>query len=526
MQQVMRPYATAGIALVGASIIAVTPIAAPLPEIQTRPVQLVDAWSDLITDTTANLQLIADNYDPTAVSSLFSELGTNPSGVIDALFNLTPTVASDLTTLPGTISVQLPPGLELLIGQIGAEGATFNAISEVFGQLSTDPSSLLEAPATILNAFLNGHDEISLLNGIIDFTGFNGILAPLTDASINLNLPDLLNALGVGDISLSSLGVNLTDLLDQLQLGNLDLGGLFTALGIGDDGLGTLLGNPDLGTLLGDLGLGNLGLGSLSLTNLLGLDGNVDLSNLGLNTVLHAFGLDPTIATGLTPLVDAFLGSSDFTDEGLGSVIALLPTSFLDGILDPLNSTLGTLLDPLTTLPVLGPLLTSALSAAHIDLGSLLDASSLEGALNHVTIGDLLGAGPSIDASVSTLLGDLGLSVPTDLNIGGILEGLGFPDPIGGLTLDDLLGGLNLDSLSLTDLLNNVDLSTLLGDLGLSDLPLNLTNLGDLGDLTIGGLLGDLGVGDLAMINIDGFGGLGTLLADVIPQQILTSLGM
>ena len=55
MQQALRPYATAGIALVGASMIAVTPLAVPPPKVQVRPVQLVDAWSDLVTNTTANL---------------------------------------------------------------------------------------------------------------------------------------------------------------------------------------------------------------------------------------------------------------------------------------------------------------------------------------------------------------------------------------------------------------------------------------------------------------------------------------
>ena len=132
MQQVMRPYATAGIALVGASIIAVTPIVAPLPEIQTRPVQLVDAWSDLVTETTANLQNIADNSDPTAISSLFSELGTNPSGVIDALFNLTPTVDASVGTLPGHNQHRVAArALSCSSAQLGAEGATFNAIGDV-----------------------------------------------------------------------------------------------------------------------------------------------------------------------------------------------------------------------------------------------------------------------------------------------------------------------------------------------------------------------------------------------------------
>ena len=55
MQHVLRPYATAGVALVGASIIAVTPMAVPPPSVQMRQVQLVDAWSALVTDTTANL---------------------------------------------------------------------------------------------------------------------------------------------------------------------------------------------------------------------------------------------------------------------------------------------------------------------------------------------------------------------------------------------------------------------------------------------------------------------------------------
>jgi hypothetical protein len=45
MQHVLRPYATAGIALVGASMIAVTPVVAPPPDVQMRPVRLADAWS-------------------------------------------------------------------------------------------------------------------------------------------------------------------------------------------------------------------------------------------------------------------------------------------------------------------------------------------------------------------------------------------------------------------------------------------------------------------------------------------------
>ena len=94
MQHALRPYATAGVALVGASIIAVTPLAVPPPSVQMRQVQLVDAWSDLVTDTTANLDNIVSNADSSDISQVFSALLTNPLGVISALTNLDPTVTT------------------------------------------------------------------------------------------------------------------------------------------------------------------------------------------------------------------------------------------------------------------------------------------------------------------------------------------------------------------------------------------------------------------------------------------------
>jgi hypothetical protein len=515
VQHVLRPYATAGVALVGASVIAVTPLVAPMPSVQTRPVQLVDAWSDLVADTTANFQNILAGADSTAISGVFSALGTNPLGVLEALFNLTPTVTSDLTSLPGTISVELPPGLELLIAQIGAEGATFNAISDVVGELSSNPSAalstLLEAPATIANAFLNGQDNISLLNGIIDITGFNGILAPLQDVSIDLNLPDLLNALGVGDVSLSSLGVDLTSLLSQLGLGNLDLGGLFSALGLSGDGLGTLLGNPTLTGLLGDLGLGGFSLSGLNLTDILtGLGLNTDLNDLSLSTVLNAFDINPLIATPLTGLLDS-LGFGTLLSTGLGTELSNL------GLLQPLLTDVGGVLNAV-------PGLATVLGTLGLTPSTLLSLSGFETALNGDTVGSLLG-GQSIDATVSTLLGDLGVSVPTNgLTIGGILTDLGATGTTGDLTLGGLLTDLGVGTDGVSGLLNTVNLGDLLGDLGLSDTALNLGNLGDISGLTVDGLLSDLGLGDLATINVDGFGGLATLLADVIPQQILAAL--
>jgi hypothetical protein len=538
MQQALRPYATAGIALVGASMIAVTPMVVPPPAAQVRPVQLVDAWSDLVTNTTANLDSIVSNASSSDITQLFNELVTNPFGVIEAFANFDPTVTTDLTSLPATISVELPPGLELAIAGLGATGATFTTLETVAQQLQSDPSltNLSEGLATVLNAYLNGTDNISLLDGAITIPLYNGLLAPETSANVDINLTSLIDALGLGNTPLTDL--DLSTLLSQLGLGDLNLGTLFDDLGLSDQGLGTVLAGltdpiTTLGGLLNLLGLNGLDLPSLSLTTILsglGLDTNVDLSSLSLDTVLNDFGLNPTIATGLTGLVNTLLGSTTFTDEGLGSVISTLPTSLIDGVLGPLNGTLGTLLDPLLSVPLLGPLLTTALTTAGLNFNSLLDASNLEAALNGITIGDLLG-GQSIDATVSTLLGELGVSVPTDLSIGNILEGLGFSPDTGALTLGDLLGDLGtvanpILGLDITDLLNGLNLGNLLGDLGLSNLPLDLSNLGDLSNLNLGDLLGDLGLGDLANVSVEPLGGFDTLLVDLVPGQILASLGM
>jgi hypothetical protein len=58
MQESLRPYVTAGIAIVGASLIAVTPVTPPPPNMQQRALRLVDYTeydaSQLTTTTEAN----------------------------------------------------------------------------------------------------------------------------------------------------------------------------------------------------------------------------------------------------------------------------------------------------------------------------------------------------------------------------------------------------------------------------------------------------------------------------------------
>ena len=509
MQQALRPYVTAGIAVVGASMIAVTPVVAPPIGVQARPVQLVDAWSDLFTESAANWQSILNGADSQAISQVYSAFLTNPAGVLEAFSNLTPTVVTHLTSLPGTISVSLPPGLELAIAELGATGATFTALNEVAQQLMTNPSAGFEGIATVLNGYLNGQDNISLLNGTITIPLWNGILAPLQPVDVNLSLTNL----------------DLTSLLSQLGLGTLNLGGLFNDLGLSTDGLGTLLHNGSgvttLGGLLNLLGLNGLSLGSLSLTNVLsglGLDTNVNLNSLNLDQVLTAFGLNPNVDIGLGTLLGN-LGFGTFLNTGLGTELSNL--GLLQGVLTSLNGVLGTVLN--------NPAVLAALALLGLTPGTLLNLTNLENALNGDTVGSLLG-GQTLNEGLSNILTALGVGgvTPSGLTIGGLLQDLGFSSSTGNLTLGGLLTDLGnpILGLNITDLLNGLNLGQLLNDLGLSNLPLDLANLGTVSNLTLGELLGDLGLGDLANVSVAPIGGLVTELVDVVPQQILAALGI
>jgi hypothetical protein len=87
------------------------------------------------------------------------------------------------------------------------------------------------------------------------------------------------------------------------------------------------------------------------------------------------------------------------------------------------------------------------------------------------------------------------------------------------------LGTLLCLDTSITGTLNSaLDLGQLLSDFGLSSLPLNLSDLGDLSNLTLADLLGDLGLGNVADITVNPLGGLITELVDTVPQQILAAL--
>ena len=265
---------------------------------------------------------------------------------------------------------------------------------------------------------------------------------------------------------------------------------------------------------LNALGL-NTDVGSLSLTGLITdlFPSGIDLSGFSLGTLLDKLNLISPLATDLNSVLSTLLGPEETL---VNDALALIP--------------------PVNTLSISNLVSTAGLTQALNDLtlgnGGTLSLSQLltDLGLGSTSTGDL--------GSITTLLGDLGITLPStnDLTITGlitdVLSELNKSIPAtGDISLATLLTDLGGATNSILDanvgtLLNSLSLGDLLGDLGLSNLPLDLSNLGDLSGLNLGDLLGDLGLGDLANVSVEPLGGFDTLLVDLVPQQILASLGM
>lgn len=531
----LRPYVTIGVALVGVGAVAMTPVVPSQMGPQSRDVQLAQTdspFGDLISNTTENLDNIANNADLSAITTVVDAVFTRPLDVLDALTDISPDVTTDLSGLPATVSVELSPALELGIAGLGAFEATVSAINGVVGDLMSGDSqdtftALLNGGAEVADAYLNGQEGIELLGGLVNIPLFNGILAPDQALEVDLNLTELLDTLGLGDLDLGEL--DLSGLLDKIGLGELNLGDLFNELGISGDKLGDLLqGDADtltLGDVLTDFGLGDLDLGQFSLTDILddlglnslvdldltdildGLGLNPDLNGLSLADVLDPLGLNADLGNlGLNQVIEALGLNFDVGDVGLGSLLDALglggiqlgdlldETGLLQGVLDGLLGSLGSILDPLG----LGDLQEALNNVTLADLldGVLLGQEqngglSLTGLLEALGLGDsetddslsitglvesLLGEEPTTDTTLGDLitgiLGSAGIDIPDtgELHITDLLTDLlgaaGLPST-DDLTLGSLLDDLNIFNLDVANLLNTVDLGGLLDMLGL-----------------------------------------------------------
>src|SRR5271155_1741353 len=174
MQRNPQPWITTGVVLVGASLIAVTPVTTPPPNVQHRSIRLVDYdefdLSQLTTTTEANWSGLE-----TAFSS--SNWLTDPdiSQGFSTLFTDLATGTSNPVTNPIAL---LTEGALLLTSRGDAANAASTALTAVTDNVesalsSSDYSAALtdleNGPTTVLDAFLNGYPET---------IGSGGLLSP------------------------------------------------------------------------------------------------------------------------------------------------------------------------------------------------------------------------------------------------------------------------------------------------------------------------------------------------------------
>ncbi|MGW4096395.1 hypothetical protein [Mycobacterium sp. NPDC004974] len=170
MSLALRPYVTAGVALVGASVIAATPISPPpidfdaaLPQVSTASVELtaavdpIAAWANLFTHTPENLlalgNLIAKNPAP-----ILGQIVANWSGYGQTLGTALQTAGTALSTY---LTITLPTALQkfsnqLMSGDMQGAAQTFvDAITSLAYGAGLPMLNVFSIPVHITQNFAN-----------------------------------------------------------------------------------------------------------------------------------------------------------------------------------------------------------------------------------------------------------------------------------------------------------------------------------------------------------------------------------
>ena len=474
MQRHPQPWITTGVVLAGASLIAVTPAATPLPDLQHRSIRLVDYdefdLSQLTTTTEANWSGLE-----TALSS--NNWATDPDisqGLSTVLSDLS-TGTSNPVTNPTSL---LAEGALLLTSSADASNAASAALTAVTdnvesalsgGDYSAALTDLENGPTTVLDAYLNGYPETVGSGGLIspEF----GLLTNTTDGAatggidalqqLSNTLADELSALGGG---------NLTTTPTLLEPGSLDI-------------------SVNVGTILNDLAPS----GTLSLP-------------VSLDSLLSDAA--PSGALTLPVSVDDLLG--DVAPSGS----LTLPVS-LDSLLDGATPG-GTLSLPISLDDLLAD---AAGSSGNITVPVTLDQ----------VLTDALGNGGSISVppiSVDTIVSDLGNPSYT-INLGIAKETISLQTFINDLGI----GNETITPPSIPDSTVLSDLESVLGTSGNQDITVSLSSLENLlgtagsqdisvSTATLEGLLGTSGSSDITLSVSD----LQTLLGSAGSQDISLSV--
>jgi hypothetical protein len=466
---------TIGIALVGAGLIAVTPVGTPPAQVQHRQFRLTDYdefdLSQLVSTTEANWSgletvLSSSNWatDPDisqGLSTVLSDLSTGTSNPVTNPIDLL-TEGALLLTSSGDASNAASTALTAVTDNVES------ALSS--GAYSTALTDLENGPTTVLDAYLNGYPEtvgsglispeFGLLTNTADGAATGGIDAL---QQLSNTLADELSAVGGGNATTTptliepgslDLSVNVSTILNDLApSGTLSLPVSLDSL-LSDAAPSGALSLPvSVDDLLGDVApSGGLTL-PVSLDSL--LDGAAPGGTLSLPISLD--GLLSDAATNGNITVPVTLDQVLTDALGNGGSISVPPIS-----VDTIVSDLG---DPSYT----------------INLGIAKETISLQSFINDLGIGNETITPPSIsDATVlSDLESVLGSSGNQDITVSvsdleSLLGTSGSQDiSVSTATLEGLLGTSGSSDITLSV----SDLQTLLGSAGSQDISLSVSTL-------------------------------------------------
>jgi hypothetical protein len=373
MHAAVRPYATTGVALVGAGVIAVTPLA-PLPDVHIptlrAPVALTQAtnpYTQVFQQAVANLEAILSTA-ATNPTPILTKILSNQITTLQALLALLPASAAGVSAAPITPALASPTGaLQALVAAIQlAVQQIVTAYTTGLDGLPPVPQILQTALADLTSANVEGAINNLLLAAFTTVFPLTGVTGPALGV-IAAPLQTLATAIaGLGPIGevLANPLQNLVNVLliptNQALVTELIVAGLINPLFIQPAAFGTAVqgvinaitgvpGSPSV--LQAIVGAPAVYLGGL-------LNGEFDGMLFGPN-------LGPLVSAGLFP-VDAFFG-------GLLNQAAFLPpvtpgnvaTIFLTGFipaLQELQSTIAGVLTP-PTIPTAGPLQLAKIAA-------------------------------------------------------------------------------------------------------------------------------------------------------------------
>lgn len=594
-------HVAAGVAVAGVGLIAFASTApehsgALVPkhaDIALTATDPVTPYLDLISNTADNLGALIGN---TLKFPILTQLFSDPIGslqhlpnVLTLLLTIQPDITVDTSALPVSITGDIPPlpeaALAALSPLVTVGNALFGVSADALNVLN-DPvgavTAILGAPATLVDALLNGRDGIGIVGLTVPV--FNGILVPGQSLDTPVALGQFADNTGLGDQTLGGLTDHFalgdkqlaaiaTNLLDALGVGHRTPVDLADAIGLGDkqvtDVAAALLDALGIGQLTPVGLVDQLGGGSLTaagaLTNLLDALGLGDQNAIQL---LDATGIGGvTVGSALASLLDG-LGQSDLTLGEFLTEAGLADISVQD-VIDAgqlSNTSVGSILSSLGFNLNLNDFIsatggdTTGISGGFINLMGPLNDLTLtrilagQGLQPDTTLLDILSKPPA-DGGIPPADQTLGTLLSQDQTTFGELltsAGLGGDDLdsvvdklLGDTTVVSLLSSLGLDEQDLSGLLrsvpNDTTVSDLLAGLTWGNTDLDTIATGFFGTATVNSVLADLGltnttvseiltgwgVADVGILNPDvgEFFGLVPALLNGLPEQIAQALG-